>query len=426
MTIVIIGAGYVGLPLAIAFAKYFNVICYDINKERIENLKKGLDSNKQHRKKEILKKKIFFTSLTDYLPKKEYYIITVPTPINSLNKPDLTMLEQASLLVGKLIKKNSMIIYESTTYPGCTEEFCIPLIEKSSELKFEKDFSVAYSPERVNPGDKINTLQNITKIVAANDYKTRQRVKKLYEYICKSTYLVASIKIAESAKAIENTHRDVNIALVNEFSLLFNKLKIPTNEVLKAAATKWNFHYYKPGLVGGHCIGIDPYYLAYKAKQNNYFPKLILSGRKFNENMGCYIAKQTRHLLSRKSIPLNKARIAVLGFSFKENIPDIRNTKVFQIIEELNKWKVKVDIFDSIVSQEEVKKQYGISIKKFKDFKKRKFDAIILAVSHKDFLKKLTFYNSCFKNNNKKILIDVKNNFSENELKKNKYYFFQL
>jgi UDP-N-acetyl-D-galactosamine dehydrogenase len=425
MTIVVIGAGYVGLPLAIAFAKYFNVICYDINKVRIENLKRGLDSNKQYRKNEILKKKIFFTSLTDHLLEKDYYIITVPTPINSFNKPDLRMLEQASLLVGKLIKKNSIIIYESTTYPGCTEEFCIPLIKKSSKLKFEKDFSVAYSPERVNPGDKINTLQNITKIISANDYKTLQRVKKLYGCICKYTYPVANIKIAESAKVIENTQRDVNIALVNEFSVLFNKLKIPTNEVLRAAATKWNFHYYKPGLVGGHCIGIDPYYLAYKAQQHKYFPKLILSGRKFNENMGRYIAKQTKLLLSRNSISLNKAKIAILGFSFKENIPDIRNTKIIQIIKELNKYKIKVEVFDSIVSPKEVKKKYDITVKKFKALKNKKFDAIIFAVSHKEFIKKLSFYNIYFRNKIK-IIIDVKNNFSRKELKKNKYIYFQL
>jgi UDP-N-acetyl-D-galactosamine dehydrogenase len=426
MTIVIIGSGYVGLPLAIAFAKYFNVICYDTNKSRIENLKKGLDSNKQYRKREILKKKIFFTSLIDHLLKKDYYIITVPTPINSLNKPDLTMLEQASLLVGKLIKKNSMIIYESTTYPGCTEEFCIPLIEKSSKLKSEKDFSIAYSPERVNPGDKVNTLQNITKIVGANNYKTLQRVKKLYEYICKSIYPVNSIKIAESAKVIENIQRDVNIALVNELSVLFNKLKIPTNEVLRAAATKWNFHYYKPGLVGGHCIGIDPYYLSYKAEKVNYYPKLILSGRRFNENMSRYVTAQIAILLSKHKISINRARIAILGFSFKENIPDIRNTKVIQIINELNKYNAKIEVFDSIVSKEEVKKQYGISIKALKDLKKKKFDVIIIAVSHKEFLKKLNYYDCYFKNKHKKIIIDIKNNFSKKELNRNKYIYFQL
>lgn len=424
--IVIIGGGYVGLPLAIAFAKYHFVICYDVNQNRIEQLKTGHDCNKQHLKKEILKRKLTFAQNTTLLEKKDIYIITVPTPINSNNLPDLTMLKQASLLVGQLIKKGSTVIYESTTFPGCTEEFCIPLIEKNSQLKNRRDFNVAYSPERVNPGDTINTLKNITKIVGANDPKTQKTVKRIYQKICKSIYMVNSIKIAESAKIIENIQRDVNIALVNELSVLFHKLKIPTNEVLKAAATKWNFHYYKPGIVGGHCIGIDPYYLAYKAQQHNYFPQIILSGRRFNENMGRYIATQTMLLLSQKSISINKARIAILGFSFKENIPDIRNTKVIQIINELNKWNVNVQVFDSIVSQEEVKKEYGIKVKKFKDIKKSKFDAIILAVSHKEFIKKLSFYNSYFKNKSKKIIIDVKNNFTENELRKNKYYFFQL
>jgi UDP-N-acetyl-D-galactosamine dehydrogenase len=424
--IVVIGGGYVGLPLAIAFAKYHFVICYDLNQSRIEQLKKGYDCNKQHLKKEILQRRLAFAHNTAFLEKKDIYIITVPTPINLNNLPDLSMLKQASLLVGQLIKKGSTIIYESTTFPGCTEEFCIPLIEKNSQLKNGRDFSVAYSPERVNPGDTINTLKNITKIVGANDVKTQKKVKNIYEKICKSIYTVNSIKIAESAKIIENIQRDVNIALVNELSVLFHKLQIPTNEVLKAAATKWNFHYYKPGIVGGHCIGIDPYYLAYKAEQHNYFPQIILSGRRFNENMGRYIATQAMLLLSQKSISINKARIAILGFSFKENIPDIRNTKVIQIINELNKWNANVQVFDSIVSQEEVKKEYGIKVKKFKDIKKSKFDAIIFAVSHKEFIKKLSFYNSFFKNKSKKIIIDVKNNFTENELRKNKYYFFQL
>jgi UDP-N-acetyl-D-galactosamine dehydrogenase len=426
MTIVIIGAGYVGLPLAIAFAKYHPVICYDISKERIESLQNGYDVNKQHLKKEILQKKLTFTDRIEKLSNKEYYIITVPTPINFSNHPDLTMLKNASLLVGQLIKTNSTIVYESTTYPGCTEEFCIPLVEKSSQLKCGKDFFVAYSPERVNPGDKVNTLQTITKIVGANDPKTLKKVAKFYQKICKFIYSVTSIKIAESAKVIENVQRDVNIALVNELSVLFQKLKIPTNEVLKAASTKWNFHYYKPGLVGGHCIGIDPYYLSFKAEQNNYFPQLILAGRRFNENMGRYIATQTMLLLSQQSILTKKAKIAILGFSFKENIPDIRNTKVIQIIEELNKWNAKVQVFDSVVSQQEARKEYGIVIKNFKDLKKEKFDAVIIAVSHKEFLKKISFYNSIFKNKDKKIIVDIKNIFLESELKKNNYYFFQL
>ena len=252
----------------------------------------------------------------------------------------------------KLINKGSTVVYESTTYPGCTEEFCIPLIEKYSKMKFEKDFFVAYSPERVNPGDKINTLKNITKIVGSNNKKTLREIESLYKKICKKIYRTSTIKIAESAKVIENTQRDINIALINEFSVLFNKLKIPTNEVLKAASSKWNFHYYKPGLVGGHCISVDPYYLAYKAKKKNYLPKLILAGRKFNEGMGSYIAEQSVKLINTNDINLKNSSIGILGFSFKENIPDTRNTKIIQIIKNLqNRGIKKIRVFDGIASK---------------------------------------------------------------------------
>jgi UDP-N-acetyl-D-galactosamine dehydrogenase len=426
MIIGIIGVGYVGLPLAIAFAKYYKVICYDVNKKRISELQKGLDSNKQHTKKELNKNKIFFTDDEVSLKKINIYIITVPTPITESNQPDLDMLEKASILVGKSMNKKTIIIYESTTYPGCTEEFCIPVLEKTSKLKFARDFFVAYSPERVNPGDKINTLKNITKIVGANDKKTLKIVKKLYQNICKSIHTVPNINIAEAAKVIENIQRDVNIALVNEFSVLFNKLNISNDKVLKAASTKWNFHYYKPGLVGGHCIGIDPYYLAYKAKLKNYYPQLILSGRRFNENMGRYIANQAVKLLSINNIATSKAKIAILGFSFKENISDYRNTKVSQIIHELKSWKTKVEVFDSQVSALDVKREYGIKVYKTEKLKNKKFDAVIIAVSHKEFIKKLSYYDFFFKNKNKKIIVDVKNIFFEEDLIKNNYSFFQL
>jgi UDP-N-acetyl-D-galactosamine dehydrogenase len=336
------------------------------------------------------------------------------------------MLEQASILVGKYIKKNSTVIYESTTYPGCTEEFCIPLLEKNSQLKWEKDFYVAYSPERVNPGDRVNTLQSITKIVGANDTKTLNKIKKLYQAVAKSIYSASTIKIAESAKVIENIQRDVNIALVNELSVLFHKLKIPTNEVLKAAATKWNFHYYKPGLVGGHCIGVDPYYLAYKAEQKNYFPEIILSGRRFNESMGKYVAIETVKLLSKNKINMSKANVAVLGFSFKENIPDIRNTKIFQIIQELQNWNIDVRVFDTLVSKAEAKSIYNINIYNFSKLRKFKYDAIILAVSHKSFLKNLNYYNKFYKNKKIKIFIDLKNNYLISSFKKSNFKFFQL
>jgi len=426
MKIAIIGSGYVGLPLAIAFSKHYKVICFDININRVKELKKGNDLNKQHTKKEVLQKKIIYTSDVNLLKNSNIFIITVPTPINSSNQPDLTMLEQASELVGKNIKKNSIIVYESTTYPGCTEEICIPLLEKNSKLKYMRDFNVAYSPERVNPGDKINTLKNITKIVGADDKKILTKVGKLYQIIVRSVYLAGSIKIAESAKVIENIQRDVNIALVNELSVLFNKLGIPTNEVLKAAATKWNFHYYKPGLVGGHCISVDPYYLAYKAEQKNYFPELILSGRRFNEGMGNYIAEKTINLLAQNKVNIVNSKIAILGFSFKENIRDIRNTKVIQIIKELQNWRAEVKIFDSIVSKNEVNDKFNLKIHDFNEMEKFKYDAIILAVSHNEFLKKLSFYEKFKKNKKKKTFIDLKNNYSVYDLKNNKFNFFQL
>ncbi len=426
MNIAIIGAGYVGLPLAIALSKFHRVTCYDIDKKRIKDLKNGYDINNQHPIGEILKKKINFTYDIDQLKNNYIYIITVPTPISDQKKPNLNMLRDASILVGKIIKKKSIIVYESTTFPGCTEEFCIPIIEKFSKLKFNTDFYVGYSPERVNPGDKINTLKNITKIVGANNPRTLLKLKKLYKSICKSIYTTDNIKIAESAKVIENTQRDINIALVNELGKLFNKLNIPTNEVLKAAATKWNFHYYKPGLVGGHCISVDPYYLSYKARQKKYFPKLILSGRRINESMGKYVANKTISLLRNNKVKLSNSKIAILGFSFKDNIPDIRNTKIIQIFKELKKKKTQIKIFDTIVSKVEVKKIHNISVYDFKDFKKFRYDVIILAVSHKEFLRKLTFYNEYYRDKKKKIFIDVKNNYSSYNFIKNNFKYFQI
>lgn len=427
MSIIVMGAGYVGLPLAISFSKHFPVICYDIDKVRIKDLQKGIDSNKQHSTKEIKKNNLIFTNDVSLLKNNLFYIITVPTPIKSNNIPDISMLKQVSILVGKLIKKGSYIIYESTTYPGCTEDFCIPIIEQKSRMLFEKDFFVGYSPERVNPGDKINTLNNITKIVGANDYKTLKKIQKLYKVICKSIYPVKSIKIAESAKVIENTQRDINIAFVNELSVIFNKLNIPTNEVLKAAATKWNFHYYKPGLVGGHCISVDPYYLAYKVKQHNYTPKLILSGREYNENISKFIALQIKKLILENDLFPNKISVGILGFAFKENIPDVRNTKIYSLIQELKNLSIKnLKVFDGVVSKKYVKKIYRINVFNFQDLKKFKFDALVLAVSHKEFLKKINFYNKFYKNPNKKIFIDIKNNYESEQLKKSGFKYFQL
>jgi UDP-N-acetyl-D-galactosamine dehydrogenase len=426
MTICIFGAGYVGLPLAYAFSKFYRVYCFDINKNRISKLKKGIDLNNQFGKRKLVNKNLFFIDNLKDIKECNYYIITVPTPIKKNNTPDLSYLESSSKTVSKIIKPGSVVIYESTTYPGCTEEICIPILEKESDLKYNKDFFVGYSPERINPGDKIHTLNNIVKVVGSNNRETTEKIKRLYNKICKKVHIVSSIKIAETSKIIENVQRDVNIALINELSVLFHKLNIPTQKVLEAASTKWNFHYYKPGLVGGHCIGVDPYYLSYKAQTVNYFPQLILAGRRFNESMGRYIAVQSLKLLTKKKINLQKARIAILGFAFKENINDFRNTKVLDIIKELENWKLNIKIFDSFVPPEEVKNIHNLKIYKFKEIKKFKFDLIIIAVAHKEFKKKITFYNNYFKNKRKKIMVDVKNLFEEEEYKKNKYAFFLL
>ena len=423
--IAVIGGGYVGLDLAIAFSKKYSVICYDLNFDRIQQLTKGIDLNNQQSSKSILQKNLSFSNDEKSIKNLDTYIVTVPTPINKSNRPDLKMLKDASKLIGQSIKKNSTIVFESTTFPGCTEEICIPIIEKNSKLKFKKDFKVAYSPERVNPGDKVYTLNTITKIVGANDRTTLVKVKNLYQNICKVIYPVRNIKVAESAKVIENIQRDINIAFVNELSILFNKLNISTNEVLKAASTKWNFHYYKPGLVGGHCISVDPYYLSYKAKKNNFNTKLILSGRQINESMGKYVAKNVIKLLSNNKVNLSTARVGILGFAFKDNIPDIRNTKILQITNELQRNKIKFKVFDSLASKNEAKKK-NIELYDFKDLKKFKYDAIILAVSHDIFLKKITYYNKFYRNKKIKIFIDIKNNYSAMELQKQKFNFFQL
>lgn len=425
MKISILGAGYVGLPLAIEFSKIFNVVCYDIDKNRIKNLMKGIDLNNQHNKNQIINKNLLLTNKLNNLKKSDYYIITVPTPIDDLFQPDLTYLKSATKNVAKLLKKKSIIIYESTTYPGCTEEICIPILKKYSKLKYNKDFFVAYSPERVNPGDKVNTLKSITKIVGSDNRSISNKVKKLYKKICKNVYLVNSLKIAESAKVIENIQRDVNIALINELSILFQKLKIPSNDVFKAAATKWNFHYYKPGLVGGHCISVDPYYLAYKAIKNDYIPELILSGRRYNENMGKYIASETVKILIKNNVNLLNSKIAILGFSFKENISDFRNTKVIQIIDEFKNLGLSFQVFDDHVQKQDVKKIYDLEISSFKNIIQKQYDCIIFAVSHNEFKKPIVEYNNYFKNK-KKIIIDIKNMFSSEELKKEKFKFFQL
>ena len=423
--IAIIGSGYVGLPLAIALSKFFSVISFDKSINRISQLKRGEDVNNQHDKKSILKKNLKFTYSEEDLKDIKTFIISVPTPINSKFQPDLGMLVNASNLVARFVKKKTLVIYESTTYPGCTEEICIPILEKISKLKIG-EFLVGYSPERVNPGDKKNTLESITKIVSGNNSNSLNKVKKIYGLICKKIFCASSIKVAESAKVIENTQRDLNIALVNELSIIFSKLDISTNEVLKAASTKWNFQYYKPGLVGGHCISVDPYYLAFKSKTKKYRPKILLTGRKFNENMSKYVAKKALTFIKKYCQNSNKKKVAILGFSFKENIPDFRNSKIVDIINIFKKNKIDLTIVDSLVSKSSVMQKHNLKISDFKDLKKNFYDLIILAVSHKQFLKNISYYDKFFKNKKQKIFFDLKNNYSENELKKNNNIYFQL
>ena len=381
--IAVIGIGYVGLPLAVELSNHFNVIGYDENKSKINNLKIGIDNNQQYFKKKILKKNLFFTSNKNEITNAETYIVCVPTPVTKKNLPNLKYLKKASILIGNTIKKNQTVVFESTVYPGCTEEVCIPLIEKYSNLKINKDFYCGYSPERINPGDKINKLGSIKKIVSSSSKKGLNIIKNIYKKIIfAGLHEAESIKVAEAAKILENIQRSINISLINEVSLIFRKLKINTNEVLNAASTKWNFIRFKPGLVGGHCIAIDPYYLTYKAKKVGINPKLILSGQNINNYISLHIAKRVS-----KKINLNKKnrkKVLVLGLTFKENCPDLRHSKVFDIIDKLVKNGGLVDVYDPWISKNDIEKKINFQI--IENLKtKKKYDAIILAVSHKIF-----------------------------------------
>ncbi len=369
----IIGLGYVGLPLCLEFGKNRKVIGFDLNKKRIENLKKNIDDNKEFNKLSIrYSKKTLFTSRVEDLNEANCFIIAVPTPVTKNLKPDLSYLVSASKIVGRLLKKNDIVIYESTVFPGCTEEYCVPVLEKFSKLKFKEDFHCGYSPERINPGDKIHTISKIKKIVSASNKKTLNIINNLYLEIIKAgTHLASSIKIAESAKVIENIQRDINIALMNELSIVFQKLKIPTLEVIKAASSKWNFLKFEPGLVGGHCINVDPYYMAYIAKKNHINTKIILAGRSTNDNISILIVKTLLKKMNEKKINIKKSKVLILGFSFKENVSDHRNTQVIKIYNELKKKISKIDIYDPHCSIKEVKKKNKINLEKKLNFKKK-------------------------------------------------------
>ena len=382
LKLAIIGLGYVGLPLAIEFAKKRKVIGFDIEQTRVKQLRTGFDRNYEITKKAIFKtKKIKFTYNEKDLKQANCFIITVPTPIDKNKKPDLKPLLNASETVGKYLKQGDLIIYESTVYPGCVEEKCVPVLEKFSELIFNKDFFCGYSPERINPGDKKHNISNIKKITSGSTFETAQVVDELYTQIVKvGTHKAPSIKVAEAAKVIENTQRDLNIALINELSILFNKMNIDTKAVLDAAGSKWNFLPFKPGLVGGHCIGVDPYYLTHKAESIGYDPKIILAGREINDNMGKYVANQLINKMKKKNITIKGAKILIMGLTFKENCTDIRNSGIQNVIKELKKFRCNIDLQDPWADREEIKKTYNVY--PISNISKKKYDSVLIAVAH--------------------------------------------
>jgi len=383
-TLSVVGLGYVGLPIALAFAKHLKVVGFDIHAGRVEMMKRGEDPSEEVPPAGFEGRDITFTANADDLKSAQFHVVAVPTPIHSSHQPDLGPLLAASRTVGRALKPGDVVVYESTVYPGCTEEDCVPVLEEVSGLKMGTDFFVAYSPERINPGDKVNTIETIVKVVGACDEPTLDTVARTYDLVVKAgTHRASSIRVAEASKIIENTQRDVNIALVNELSIIFNKVGINTFEVLEAAGTKWNFLKFQPGLVGGHCIGIDPYYLTWKANKLGYHARVINSGRYVNDSMGFYVGKQTvKRLLARDINPL-QARVLVLGLTFKENVADIRNTKVIDVIRELESFNVDIDIVDPHASPEEVRDEYELTLKP--EAEAGAYDAVIAAVNHAEY-----------------------------------------
>jgi len=405
--IAIIGLGYVGLPLAIEFGKKRNVVGFDIDHKRVDELKKGADSTQEVSHQELINtENIVFTSKLSHISECSIFIVTVPTPVHPDKGPNLSPLISASEMIGSVLKPGDLVIYESTVYPGATEEVCIPILENTSNLTINKDFTCGYSPERINPGDKERNVTSIVKVTSGSSEAASKEVDDLYKEIIKAgTYLTESIKVAEASKVIENTQRDVNIALINQLSIIFNKLDIDTESVLKAAGTKWNFLPFTPGLVGGHCIGVDPYYLIHKSKEVGYIPELILSARKINEHMADHLTNQVLDLMKVKGIQHADANILILGFAFKDNCPDIRNTRIIEVLKKFKDFGCNVDIYDPCVSAEEVKKEYKINL--IDNPKKGKYDGILIALAHDEFRRfpVKTLRNLAKKNH---VLFDVK------------------
>ena len=412
MKITIVGLGYVGLPLALEFSKKFQVIGFDINLDRIDELRNGIDRTNERTSVEIEKSLnmdstgigLFLTSNIDFIKDSQIYIVTVPTPITIAKTPDLDPLKSASKMIGKFLNNDDIVIYESTVYPGCTEEVCVPILEKTSGLIFNKDFFCGYSPERINPGDKLNTLTKIKKVTSGSNPDIAKKVDELYKSIITAgTHLAPSIKVAEASKVIENAQRDVNISFVNELALIFDRIGIDTNEVLEAAATKWNFLHYKPGLVGGHCISVDPYYLAYKAEELGYHPAVLLSGRRVNDQMGKFVGEKVIKLMINKGFTIKNSNILLLGITFKENCPDIRNSKIIDIHTELLSYGANVDVYDPLAVEDEVKAEFNINL--IEDVKNIDYDAVIFAVAHDNFLSN-EFQDLV---TDKRIIFDLKN-----------------
>lgn len=381
----VVGLGYVGLPLAVEFGKHFDTVGFDVKAERIRQLKAGRDSTLEASTEELRSaKRLRYTTRLQDLKPCQVMIVTVPTPIDEFKRPDLTPLIRASESIGEVLKKGDLVVYESTVYPGCTEEVCVPILERVSGLKFNRDFFAGYSPERINPGDKEHRLPTIRKVTSGSTPQAAKFVDQLYGSIVRAgTHMASSIRVAEAAKVIENTQRDVNIALINELALIFKRLGIDTEEVLLAAGTKWNFLPFRPGLVGGHCIGVDPYYLTHKATEIGYHPEMILAGRRLNDHMGMHVASEMVRLMTDRRIHVSGSRVLVLGLTFKENCPDIRNSKVIDVVRELESYGAQVDVYDPWIDTEETQHEYGI--KPVRTLRKGRYDAVVIAVAHSEF-----------------------------------------
>lgn len=423
----LVGLGYVGMPIAVAFARKIKVVGFDLNAAKIDLYKSGVDPTNEVGDDVIKNTTVEFTADASKLKEAKFHIVAVPTPVNDDHTPDLTPVEGASRILGQNLTKGSIVVFESTVYPGVTEDICVPILEKESGLKCGVDFKIGYSPERINPGDKVHRLETITKIVSGMDAETLEEVANIYELVVEAgVYRAESIKVAEAAKVIENSQRDINIAFMNELSIIFNKMGIDTKSVLAAAGTKWNFLKFQPGLVGGHCIGVDPYYLTYKAEQLGYHSQIILSGRRINDDMGKYVAENLVKNLIKADIPVKSAKVAILGFTFKENCPDTRNTKVIDIYKELQEYGITPMVVDPAADAAEAKRLYGITFNTMDDI--HDMDAVIVAVAHKQFLDidKDRISALFSKANAKKVLVDIKGIFDRKDYAGEDYIYWRL